>query len=155
MNRKAQFEPARKTIYWMMVGVVITIVVIAFAMIMASYKNKLTYVPEKLRAELISLRFVDAPECFAYQDSITGRVYPGTIDLSKFDNKTLFDCYHTEKEKGYKDYNFRLFLVGENKTLRTNNYFYKDDFTLFKSVLVKKGEQLVNDELRIYVQEKI
>ncbi len=155
MNKRGQFEVARKTIYWMMAGVVITIVVVSFAMIMASYKSKLNYVPEKVRAELLSLRFVSTPECFTYQDEITERIYPRIIDLNKFNKETLFRCYHTETEKGYKDYNFRLYLVGENKTLKTNNYFYKDDFTLFKKVIVKKGGELVKDELRIYVQTKI
>ncbi|MFH1682953.1 MAG: hypothetical protein ABIA37_04100 [Candidatus Woesearchaeota archaeon] len=152
MNNRAQFDVARKTIYWMMAGVVITIVVIAFAFVMANYKNKITTIPAEVRAELLVLRFVNNGDCFAYEN---GRTFPGVIDLTRFTNETLYHCYHTEQEEGYKDYNFGLTLVNENITLRTNNYFNKVDFVITKPVLVRKGTDLTNDVLRIYVQVKI
>lgn len=162
MNRKAQFEAARKTIYWMMAGVVITIVVIAFAMIMASYQSKLMEVPPRLRAELISLRFLNTPECFAYEDEISGRIFPGVIDLSRFNEETLGECY---KSGSIKNFNFQLVLddkmpggraSGTTKVaLETDEWFNRVDYTLFKEVLVKKGDELKSATLKIYVQEKI
>lgn len=152
-DKKGQFDVARKTIYWMMAGVVITIVVISFALVMANYKSKITYVPPELRAELLVLRLVNNGECFAYEDG--QRTFPGVIDLDRFNNETLYHCYHTEQEKGYHDYNFGLMLINENKTLRTNNFFNKVDFVITKPVLVRKGAELSNDLLRIEVQVKI
>lgn len=149
MLKKAQFDVARKTIYWMIAGVVITIVVVAFALVMANYKNKISSVPPELRAELIILRFVNNPDCFAYGGVL------GSIDVDKFNNGTLFDCYHTEQEKGYHDFNFGLTLVNLNQSLRTNNFFNKVDFTLWKPVLVYHNNTVSTDTLRIYVQEKI
>lgn len=148
-NKQGQFE-LRKMIYWMIAGVVITMVIFAFAMIISSYKNKLTIVPPKLRVELISLRFVNAPDCFAYQDEITGRVYPGVIDLSKFNEGRMDRCYQS---KSTKNFNFQLVL--DNRTLNTDEWKHKTDFTLFKNILVKEGEELKSTRLKIYVQEKI
>ena len=107
MNRKAQFEVARKTIYWMIAGFLIVVIIFAFALMIATYKNRLTYVPPQLKADFIALRFTNIPECFAYQDLITKRVYPGVIDINKFDETRLFKCYHTDPVTGNQDYNFK------------------------------------------------
>lgn len=150
MNKKAQFEAARKTIYWMMAGVVITIVVIAFVMILVNYQGKLMSVPPTLKGELISSRFVNAPECFAYEDAVSGRIFPGVIDLNKFNEEVLESCY---KSGDTKNFNFQLVL--DDKKLETDEWFNKVDFTLFKSVLVKEMDGMKPAVLKIYVQEKI
>lgn len=162
-SKKGQFEVARKSIYWLLAGVVITIVILAFALIMSSYQNKLVEVPPKLRAELLSLRFMNTPECFTYQDPVTGKIFPGIIDLNKYTQERLDKCYRTEKEKGYKDYNFGLILEGyseinengKEKMLITNNFFNKVDFTLFKDVFVRIGSDVKPTRLIIYVQTKV
>ena len=155
MNRKAQFDIARKSVYWMMAGFVIVMVVMAFAIIIANYRNQLTHVPLELKSELVAMRFTNIPECFAYTDPISKRVYPGVIELSKFTKEQLFDCYHTEEEQGYKDLNFRLWLKNKGASISTNNYYNKDDLTLIKSVMVKDGENYTKDQLFIFVQENI
>ncbi|MBS3123615.1 hypothetical protein J4437_03180 [Candidatus Woesearchaeota archaeon] len=121
MNTKAQFDIARKFIYWMIASVVISILIIFFAFFIIGYKEKLTFVPAELKAEIISLRFGSIEECFAYVQPETGRVLPGTIDLNKFTKENMEKCYTTEKDKGYRDINFQLELG--DKKLPTNNYF--------------------------------
>lgn len=162
MNKKAQFDVARKAIYWMIAGVVITMTVIGFALIMSSYQNKLIDIPPELKAELFVLRFLNTPECFTYQDSITGRIFPGTIDLSKYTQERLNLCYQTEKEKGFKDYNFGIQLEGyeeikdsNEKMLMTNNFFNKVDFTLYKNVLVRLRGGVIPTRMVIFVQINI
>ncbi len=163
MNKKAQFDVARKSIYWMLAGVVITMAVLAFAIILASYQQKVTEVPPKLRAELISLRFVNTPECFTYQDPITGRIFPGMIDVTKFTPERLDRCYSTLPERGFKEFNFGLALdgytplneQGQLQPLRTNNFFNQVDFTLYKPVLVRTGSEITPSRMIIYVQTKI
>ncbi|MBI2668527.1 hypothetical protein HYX14_01665 [Candidatus Woesearchaeota archaeon] len=150
MNRKSQFDVARKTIYWMIAGVVITMVVLSFAYTIAIYRNALTRVPPQLRAELISLRFTD--NCFAWVDE-QDIIHPGIVDVDIFTEENLNKCYRTEKEKGFKEFNFRLQVAG--KELTTNNYFNQDDFTLYKEVLVKTEMGITKDVMVIYVQEKI
>lgn len=163
LNSRGQFDVARKSIYWTIAGIVITIVILAFAIIMSQYQNNSLQVPPQLRAELISLRFVNTPECFTYQDPVSGRIFPGVIDLNKFTQEGMDLCYRTEKEKGFNDYNFGLQLAGFNpideegkeSMLRTNNFFNKVDFTLYKDVFVRVGEELVPSQMTIYVQTKI
>ncbi|MDP3733781.1 MAG: hypothetical protein Q8R37_01000, partial [Nanoarchaeota archaeon] len=70
-------DVAWKSFSWAIFGVIITILVFVFALLIAGYKERLTTVPPELKAELISVRFTNSADCFAYQDLHTGRVYPG------------------------------------------------------------------------------
>ena len=156
MNKKGQFEAARKTIFWLIMGFIITMIIIAYAILLAGYRNKLTYTPPDMKAEFIALRFSNIPECFAYSDPVNGRVYPGVIDINKFTKEQMDKCYFTEENEGYKDYNFGLSLKNQGKEVITNNYFNKDDFTIIKTVLVvTENGTWMDDTLYVYVQEKI
>jgi len=157
------FDLTRKQIYW---GIAVFIVLIAalmmVLMIFPSFLNSLVEVPPELRAELISLRFVNTAECFTYQDPASGRIFAGVIDLQKFTQVRMDKCYRTEPEKGFKDFNFALELEGytptldgEKKLLVSNNFFNKVDFTLYKDVLVKNGDKLEPTRLVIRVQTRI
>lgn len=161
MNRKAQFDVARKTIYWMIIGFVITMIVLAVALIFGSYRSKLTHIPDEIPAQLITLRFASLPECFAYVDLHTldsgtmQGISTGFIDLEKFTVEQLNKCYHTEQNKGFKTYNFRLKLEKTGTEIMTNNYFHNDDFELHQEVLLYDKGELRKDTLLIYVQTKI
>ncbi|MBI2662273.1 hypothetical protein HYX11_02330 [Candidatus Woesearchaeota archaeon] len=155
LTKKGQFDVARKTIYWMIVGVMITLIVLAFAFIFGGYKSKLTYVPGEIRAEYITLRFVNNEECFAWQDA-SGIIHAGVIDISKFTDEQMNKCYFTNPKQGYEEFNFGLTLENEKKSIKTNNYYHKDDYTLFKEIVVRDDKGLIKkDRLIIYVQENI
>jgi hypothetical protein len=153
IGNKAQFSVARKMIFWMMAGVIITGVVFSFAIIVATYKNKLTQVPPSLEAELTALRFTNNPNCFAYLGP-TGKIHSGTIELTKFNVEQMDKCYLTDRSEGFKKLNFKLKLAGLEKEVVTNNYFdfQNNDLTIFKEVLVWDGEKFNKDRLIIYVQ---
>ncbi|MBU0727478.1 hypothetical protein KKA95_02230 [Patescibacteria group bacterium] len=154
MNRKAQiFETARKTIFWLIIGVVLTAVLMSFAYIIADYKNKLTFVPPELQAELISLRFVNNPDCFALQDEVTERVYSGIIDLAKFTDERLRTCYPLSLQTGHQEQNFRLLLIETERQIQTRDYANRDKFSLDKEVLVNQNGNLHKDRLIIYIQD--
>lgn len=161
MNRKAQFDVARKTIYWMIAGFVITMIVLAVAMIFGSYRGKLTAIPDEIPAQLIALRFASLPECFTFIDPATvdartlRGIDTGFLDLEKFTAEQLSQCYHTQKKPGFKNYNFRLKLEKQGLEIISNDYFYNDDFYEFRKeiLLYDKGE-LRKDNLIIYVQLK-
>lgn len=154
LNKKAAFE-LRKAIYWTIAMVVLTIFIFGAFFTLGIYQNKLTLTPTKLRSELIGLRFANTPECFAWEEN--GIVTHGTIDLNKFTKDTMNQCYSTEEKKGFKTFNFRLRLESSGQELMTNNYFDdgKDDYTIFKEILLAKEGKLSKDRLIIYVQEKI
>jgi len=157
------FDLTRKQLYW---GIAAFMVVIATLILMfvlfPQYQNSLVKVPDQLRAELISLRFVNTPECFTYQDEATGRIFAGVIDLQKFSQERMDKCYRTEKDGGIKDFNFALELEGytptvdgQKKLLSSNNFFNKVDFTLYKQVLVRNGDRFEPTRLVIHVQTRI
>ena len=157
------FDLTRKQLYWGIAAfmVVVATLILVFVLL-PQYQNSLVEVPQELRAELISLRFVNTPECFTYQDETTGRVFAGVIDLQKFTQERMDKCYRTEPEKGFKDYNFGLELEGytpiidgQKKLLITNNFFNKVDFTLYKEALVRNGDRFEPTRLVIQVQTKI
>jgi hypothetical protein len=163
-NKKGEgFGIARKSIYWTIASVVSVMAVIALVFIFTIYQGKLVYNSPELEAEVIILRFINNPECFAYQDEVTSRVYLGTIDLEKYTQDNLDKCYFPEEDKGYETYNFGFNLEslnplndeGEEIMLRTNNYFNYVDFTIYKEVIVRNGHTLTPTTLIIYVQEKI
>tara|TARA_Y100000310_G_scaffold344364_1_gene456773 strand:- start:13411 stop:13905 length:495 start_codon:yes stop_codon:yes gene_type:complete len=149
-NKKGDFETSLTSIFWLVMIFVITIVVIAFFLIISSYQQNVVSVPSELQAELISLRFTNIPECFAYH--INNVTQAGVIDLQKFNDEQMLKCYQTENKKTY---NFRLRLKETKREVLSNNYRSKDDFTIFKNVLVRDGNQLKKDKLIIYVQEAI
>ena len=148
--KKAQFDVARKTIFWMIAGIAISVMVVFFAFIVGGYKSKLAAVPAEVKAEFISLRFTNIAECFAYTDVV---VHPGIVDMDKFTPEQMLKCYKTESERGYRDFNFRLELNG--KVVTTNNYFKVDHFKIERKVLVKEGENTIPGLLTIYVREGI
>jgi len=153
MNKKGIFGVARKMVYWMIAAVIITFVVFAFAVVVANYKSALGRVPIEMSAEFISLRFVNNPECFAFYDTEAERVFPGIIDIDKFTQEQLTKCYHSQKRQGVDTFSFYLKLETLGNELRTSNYIHQYKDAIYKEVLVKKGTELIRDQLIILVQK--
>lgn len=155
MNKRGSegFEIGGKFPFIIMFALLITFLFLMFGIVIAVNNNQLTAVPPKLNAELIALRFGNVEECFAFKDPESGRIFSGTIDLSKFNEDELNKCYSA----GIKYFQFRLNLPKSEKEITTNKYYFhdKDKLTMRKEVLVKDGEELVKDQLVIFVQEKI
>lgn len=157
------FDLTRKQMYWTIAAFMTVVAALIFVFVLLpQYGNSLVHTPDELKAELISLRFVNAPECFTYQDPVTGRVFAGMIDLQKFTQTQLDACYKTHSETGNQDFNFALELEGytptqdgKKKSLITNKYFNNVDFTLYKEVLVRNGNRVEPTRLIIQVQARI
>ena len=153
MNSKAIFNVAKKTIYWMIAGFMIAMVTITFTATLMKYTKEVTTVPAQMKGEMVALRFINIPECFAYQDPETNRVYPGVIELEKFTKEHLNEsCY---RSLSIKEVNFKLKL-GEREITTTN--FFAGTRTVHLrplSVLVKNGTKYSEEQLYITIQEKI
>ena len=156
MNKKAQFDLAKKQIYFMIIGFVMTLILIGTFMMMSKYKANLMEYPPELESSLINMGFVNNPGCFAYQDESSGRVFHNTIDIKKFTNERMNNfCYPLEKQEGYIQYNFKMVLENSAKEVVTNNYYNKNDLTLFLPVLVYDNKMIKEDQLILYVQTEI
>ncbi|HLC81902.1 MAG TPA: hypothetical protein VJH68_04555 [Candidatus Nanoarchaeia archaeon] len=170
MNKKAEssFENAQTIIFFTVMMFAATILIFTFAFLLNSYQRGLTDLPGKFEAEMVSLRFANSPDCFAYQDAETKRIFPGIIDADKFNQQQLQVCYRTDGQSGKEALNFRLQLESSLKnSLKTNNYFNVDSFTIVKDVVVKTGAasgqdgfnagsskgKFSQDKLFIYVQD--
>ena len=152
-KRGQVFETAAKSIYWTIAGIAITAVIMAFALTVAGYKNKLVQVPEELETGLTALRFANVKECFALEDENSGKVMAGIIDLKKFNEDQLDGCYPIAVSVGRGGYAFRLLLLSENKEIKTKEYYAGlDKFSFNKEVLVSKNGNLLKDQLIIYTQ---
>lgn len=152
MTEEGIFDVARKIIFWSIAILMITVVMLTFAFVIGGYKNKLIKVPSELQAELIALRFTHNPDCFAAEKG--GVTMPGVIDAAKFTKERLQLCYDTEPREGIKTFNFRLELRDGNQVI-TDNYFHNDKFRMQKEVVVWRDGKIAQDQLRIYVQEKV
>ncbi|MEW5896785.1 MAG: hypothetical protein AB1668_03785 [Nanoarchaeota archaeon] len=150
-NRKAQV--LMESVFMLVAMIVFVGLFLWLGFVFVTYSNKATAVPAQLQAELVSLRFTNNPHCFAYVDENTGRVYSDIIDLKKFNEDNMNNCYKTGDLQGLYSFNFRLNLTASRKGVVSDKYRYHDDFSLLKEVLVKEEGKLKKDQMVIYVQK--
>jgi len=160
MNKKAELgesssEIAEKSLFYPLMGFIITLLIVIFAWKTIGFTENATDVPLKLKAELLSQRFLNNPACFTYQDPQTGRIHPGIINLADFNEGKIFTCYHPPEEQGYEQLNFGLELKNQKISIKTKDYYHHTYYSFTYQVLVRKDNQLIPDQLIISVQEKI
>ena len=157
MNRKGSFTLGKEVPFWIIFTFILPVLFLLGGFAASTYKNTMVSVPAELSSELVSLRFTQSPDCFAYTDAEREVVMAGVIDLSTFNAERMVRCYNSEMGGGSKTFNFRLKLVGMDREVITRNYYYhnKDKLTLFKDVIVYDGKTFSKDQLVIYVQERI
>ncbi len=155
MSDDEVFEFGRKSIYWMIAGFVIAGLMIAFVLIVVGYQERLTRVPGEMKVVFITQRFMNNPDCFAYQDPSTQRVFPNSIDFSKFTKEQLNKCYQTDEKNGYKTFNFELTLNSKSITLATNNYFKMPKYHREYRVVIWDGQKFETDTLQVNMQESV
>lgn len=154
-TRKAQFSPARKQIYFLVIGFVMTMILFGAFFMMNKFRNDLTKYPDELKGSLIYKRFVNNPTCLAYQETESKRVFTNTIDLSKFNEAQIQSCYNLNEEHDYDEYNFKMVLYNTQKSLKTNNYYNRTHYTGYYDVLIYDQGNITKDKLILYVQKEI
>ena len=159
MNRRAEesFEIAKKSIYWMVAGVMIVMIALVFVMFLGRINGDYTYNPPQLEVDFITMRFANTVECFAYVDD-SGILHPNTIDLNKFTQDRLQDeCYPIpSNDNSRESYNFGLSLenLGDSPNIVTKKYFNINDQVKLIPVTVYQNGVIVTGDinLRIVVQ---
>ncbi len=92
MNKKALSE-SDKQLYW-------TLIVLPFLVVIGAVVFYVVYsvigvtggIFPGLEEKIYETRLLYSPNCFAYQNPETGRVYTSTIDLSKTNEDVLHGC---------------------------------------------------------------
>ncbi len=141
MTKKGQFDLARKTIYWTIAGGVLIGVVMAFAIILTGFTGKITAIPPKLDAELVSLRFLTQEDCLASSQ--------GSISFHKFTSEQLQQCYQNEDINGMQ---FQITLVQAGKTIASSKYYHAPHFKITRPVIVENEGVFTADTAVIEVQ---
>jgi hypothetical protein len=83
----------KKPVYFIIVVLFLSVSFLLFSFAISSNISTSNKIPENVRLTVMVNRFLNSPECLAYMDDETGRVYPGIVDLSNFDNKHMVNCY--------------------------------------------------------------
>ena len=131
------------------------IIVIAFLFIVwfvPAYRSEISKIPVGLENYLLTQRFLNSPLCFTLQDKDTNRVYPLTIDLSKFNQENLDRCYNV-KDTNVKAYRLTLNYGTEKKTISTKNWggFLKKAQT--KDIFIYNNGETQRGELFVEMQD--
>jgi len=67
---------------------------------MGSFASRNTAIPKNVEEFILMGRFYNSPNCFAYQDKNSGRVYSKSIDLEKFTNPgIMYRCFPLSNNK--------------------------------------------------------
>lgn len=142
---------ARKVIFYTIFGFVAVIAFILLVWMVPSYKSELGTIPPNLENHLLIQRFLNSPFCFTYQDEDTNRFYPGVIDLTRFNQDNLDECYNAENTE-VKAFRLTLDYNNEKITINTNNWggFLKKTQT--EHVFVYDEGEIQRAELLVEIQ---
>ncbi len=141
----------RKMIFYIVFAVVATITFLLIVYMVSTDKSKIAVIQPGLEDYLLMQRFLLSPNCFVYQDD-SGRAHPWTIDIEKFNQNSLNQCYDAENTKA-KAFRLTISYGTFKSTLITKNWegFIKKAET--KHVYVNDKGQIKQGELFIEVQD--
>ncbi|MBD3314095.1 hypothetical protein GF345_06645 [Candidatus Woesearchaeota archaeon] len=126
---------------WVLV-VVLSVLIPLTAMIFVGFVTGYQIVSNSYLADvedtIIQTRFLNNPDCFAYQDTDTGRIYPGVIDIRKFKQDVMDACYSVPED--YTSGFFRL----ELKKLDTEKEYVPVDSQNYGKQMMRQGTESEN-----------
>ncbi len=150
-NKKSDIA-GRKLIFYIVFGFALTGGFLLLMWLLPKNASEVNEIPIGLENYLSAQRFLNSPLCFAFQDKDTSIVYPGMIDLTKFNQDNLNKCYNAENTK-VKAYRFTLNYNNRKSTISTKNWegLLKEAKT--EQVLVNDIGNIQGAELFIEVQD--
>ncbi|MBW2977601.1 hypothetical protein KY331_02030 [Candidatus Woesearchaeota archaeon] len=159
MNKKAVTFSTMNLLFWrfLFIGVSFAIIVyLAFSSIQENVDVQQT------KNFILVNRMLYSPNSITYVDPNTGRVYPDIIDLTKFNEKVLNKSINTDKNQIAVKLELKNLDANEVIDAYLNQKWYDRWSPLVKfeqysktikwrSVLIKKGDQINKGRLRIDV----
>ena len=151
LNKRAD-ESGSKAIFYIIFGVVAAILFLIASWMIPNYKSYIGIIPTGLENYLLSERFFDSHYCFAFQEEDTNRVHLDTIDLSKFTQDNLDECYNAADTQ-VKAYRLTLNYNDEKISISTKNWegFLQEART--KHISVYNQGEIQRAEILIEVQD--
>jgi hypothetical protein len=147
------YEVGKKPAYYIVILLFLTISFMLFGFLIMSQVSSLSTIPYNVETTALVNRFLNSEDCFAYQDSETGRVYPGIIDIEKFNEERIGKCYYT-KNYNLKSFKMTLKTEGiEEKTILTTNWGSSMLSQVSQYVLVYDDGKISKANLLIAVQK--
>lgn len=96
MNKKSTIAVEKALIYGFVVAILLSVLFIVLVFILGVDVVGYTKITPGLEEFIFTQRFLNSPECFAYQED--GMIKPRVIDWGKFDEYSPNKCYSTSNE---------------------------------------------------------
>ena len=114
--------------HWIFVGFLVIICGFTVLFLVDNYIQSFNQYHESIPEKIYAYRAINT--CLAYQDDTTKRFYPGIIDINKFTEETLSNCY----QDSYRSFSFLLrnkatdsyydkIIMGSQPSLDMSRYF--------------------------------
>ena len=153
MLKKGAYDLGRKAIYYLLVSLILFFVFVYVNNTVREYQEKDFQALEKLSylSEINKLK-----SCFYYEYPLSERVY-SDIDLNKFDEKTLSECYGRPVKVTLLN-EFKSGLFGSEIVLNNAKDYGGDFYKVTELVTARKGHNVgpavLQMEVAIYEKER-
>src|SRR3989344_4492949 len=122
-----------KVVAYIVFGFIFTGFCLLLSYIITLEVTDIADIPKDLEMDIFIQRFLNNPECFAYEDREISRVYPGVIDLEKFKQENLDKCYKIEGMQYVPGFKLKM---GDKEIKSSNFEFSKQKIS--KDILIFK-----------------
>jgi hypothetical protein len=156
-NKKG--NTAEDTMHVILLFFALSITALLFILLISAEASDKHVIPEGVEEKILIQRLLSSPSCFTYRDNVN-RVYPGIIDLSRFNENVLQDCFNNLENAFAFGIDLKVDFGDrtERIQLNTTNWvkYEVSDYSPIINVLVKDSEQYEyrKGELQIKVQRK-
>lgn len=148
LKKKGSYDLSRKTLYFIICLFVIGFMFIYLAGTINKYFGIAMQHEVAVKANIAVEELISSPRCFAYYDEVTGRAYPGIIDLQKFEAGIQPGCLR------YNDAAFSIALGSTEKRVNQGALNEPHDYGI-RTVLVKSGDKFYLDRMFIEANEYV
>jgi len=141
-------------LFWTVFIIFILVMVILIRVIGLGTVSESAIIPKDVEEYTLISRFYNSENCFAYQDEITGRVYPKTIDLSKFTEENMNKCFQSQGIS----YAFSLSLKSESlkdvNPINTDNWYKGPSQKEFVENVLVKDQDMIHKYVKLTIKVK-
>jgi len=141
--KKGAYDFGRKAIYLIVVVLIVAFVILYFRGLLVGNSAEVISNVNDIEREIIVQNMLFSPDCLAYKDDLTGRVYPGIVDFKKFSDKIGKNCLK------FIDQKVKLALIKGDEPSSYGSF--KGSTVERRTVIVKEGNDYYNALLEVAV----